>query len=373
MTDPISLPGWNEAARLGHCHRCDWAFVTITAAAGPDARCPHCAAAILQPLHTQVEHLPSTHPPELVAAPTLAPAGLERALRGFIRSIPLAPSDLTLARLRQRAQLCYLPRWLVDASVAATWQAEAGFDYEIVSHEEHFDGERNHWRSQEVTETRVRWEPRLGKLQRRYENVPVPALEEEALIRRQLGDFAAAQAAAYRPESLENAVVALPNRSPEDAWEEARPLFGQRARRDCKQAAGADHMRSFRWTPQFTAPQWTQLLLPVYATHYQDDDGRYRPILIHGQTGRVQGVRRASGARARRIALLLGLAAALLLLLSLAALLGGQFLDAPAAASLGVAALLLGLLAAAMAVTPLLVVALFNRAQTRSGPALFVR
>ena len=169
------------------------------------------------------------------------------------------------------------PRWLVDASVAATWQAEAGFDYEIVSHEEHFDGERNHWRSQEVTETRVRWEPRLGKLQRRYENVPVPALEEEALIRRQLGDFAAAQAAAYRPESLENAVVALPNRSPEDAWEEARPLFGQRARRDCKQAAGADHMRSFRWTPQFTAPQWTQLLLPVYATHYQDDDGPLSP------------------------------------------------------------------------------------------------
>lgn len=369
MTDPTPLPGWGDAARLYHCHRCDWAFVALAA----ERHCPHCAGDLLRPLDTPPAQLPAARPPEAVAAFTLAPAQIDAALRGFVRSIPLAPADLTVARLRSRLQPCYLPRWLVDASVAARWQAEAGFDYEIVSHEEQFEGERKQWRSQQVRETRIRWEPRLGQLQRRYENAAAPALEEDALTRRQLGEFAVDAALPYRPAHLAQAVAALPNRSPEDAWNDARPHFEQRAQAECQQAAAAQHLRAFRWAPRFSNLHWTQLLLPVYATHYQDEKGQYRPILIHGQSGQVHGERRASLARATRIALIVGVLAAAALLAGLALILSSHFLGVNLPPVLGAGALLLGAALAIAALAPPIVVWVFNRGQNRAGPGLFAR
>jgi len=51
------------------------------------------------------------------------------------------------------------------------------FNYEVVSHQERFSQNQGGWNSQEVTETRVRWELRRGRLDRVYSNNPIAALE----------------------------------------------------------------------------------------------------------------------------------------------------------------------------------------------------
>ena len=168
--------------------------------------------------------------------------------------------------------------------------------------------------------------------------------------------------------SLEGALVRLPNRSVEDVWPEALPRFQALAADECRRASRADHMREFTWNPHFEQQQWTQLLLPVYTTFYQDDAGIEHPILVHGQTGKVAGRRQASMRSARRLSIVFGLAAVALfavsmLLVMLSAL--GSVQDTPSGgalwATLGVfgvwSAMGLGILAMA----PVVYVWVFNR------------
>jgi hypothetical protein len=195
--------------------------------------------------------------------------------------------------------------WLVDADVTAEWDAEVGFDYDVVSHQERYaDGAG--WQTAEVRETRARWEPRVGRLQRHFDNVAVPALDSQVALQRVLGTFRLAGALAYHPGTLADAIVRAPDRIPETAWPEAAVALQQRAAQECRTAAGADHIREYRWAPVYANLAWTLMLLPVLATAYLDDDGIPQRVLIHGQTGQVYGAKRGSMERAKRISLTIG-------------------------------------------------------------------
>jgi hypothetical protein len=109
-----------------------------------------------------------------------------------------------------------------------------------------------------------------------------------------LGDYAVESASPYAPEVLAGAAVRLPNLEPEAAWPFARARLDQRVAADIQAAAGTQHLEQASLDLDYQALHWTQLLLPVYATAYQDDDGQWIPVLINGQTGRISGLRRAS-------------------------------------------------------------------------------
>ncbi|RMF01713.1 MAG: hypothetical protein D6768_09995, partial [Chloroflexi bacterium] len=259
-----------------------------------------------------------------------------------------APADLKAANLQRRLQRLYLPMWLVDSRANALWQAEAGFNYQAVSHRDRFEQGRGGWTEQQITETRVRWEPRLGRLERTYQNVTAPALEEHFQVMNALGKFKLADARPVRPDDLTGTTpVRLPNRSTTDAWPDAAAALQSVAADECRRAGRADHLREFRWQPQFSEKNWTLLLLPVATTYYLDDEQQPQPVLIHGQTGKLSGPRRASMRRARRVAFIIaGIAAAIFtvsLLVALASLLLPALL---AVAALGVAlAVIIGMLA----------------------------
>ena len=121
--------------------------------------------------------------------PVAQEATQEQILQGlhtFRASIPFAPADLNPRRLAGRLRRTYVPMWLVDGGVGAHWQAELGYDYDVVSYQDRFSDTAG-WESHEVTETRVRWEQRVGQLSRAYQNIPAPALEGFGLWRERLG------------------------------------------------------------------------------------------------------------------------------------------------------------------------------------------
>jgi hypothetical protein len=325
--------------------------------------CPHCFQAALNPLSEDVQGLPAVRPPEFVIPFALSDETLARRVEEFASPIPFPPEDLNAAALQSRLQPVSLPTWLVDAEVEALWEAEAGYDYQVVSHQEHYDDGRHGWVTREVEETRVRWEPRVGRLRRTYHNVPAPALEEDAALRQALGDWDQAAKEPYRLSLLAQAAVALPNRTPEGAWPAVVPALRQRAAQECQQAAEADHLRQFRWKPSYVNRHWTMLLVPVYTTYYQDSEGRARVLLIHGRTGQVDGARRGSMKRAQRRALTIGAVALLMLLLSL--LIVGAGLILPPLAVVGGVGGLLALLAGVGALVPIVRVWQFNRQQDR--------
>ena len=339
------------------CENCDWRFLT------PEStdlgRCPHCSQPGLSLLETDLSQLPYTQPPELTLLHALNQAQLNQAIQTFASGIPYPPQDLTPASLQARLKRVYLPMWLVDASVKATWKAEAGFDYQVVSHQDHYSG--SGWTSQQVKEGRIRWEPRLGRLERSYANLVAPALEDHPVLHKTLGAFDLAAARAYQPNDTLKAFVRLPDRPPQDAWSDAQLVLQNAAAEECRQAARADHLRQFAWQPEYKDQHWTQLLLPVYTAFYLADDQQPQTLLIHGQSGRTTGQRRASLQRATRSALITLGAAVLIFILGL--ILAGASVAFPPLLVLGILGMTLALVVGLGAIVPLARVWWFNRSQ----------
>lgn len=349
---------WPEYWAVANCPHCDWTYRL------PLARiplvCPHCGQERLLPIDAATDAPDGDSTPELVVPFATDAARLQPKLAAFAKGVWFRPEDLQPQTLISRLQAVYLPMWLVDSDVQAQWQAEMGFDYEVVSHQSRFDN--NNWQTREVKEGRVRWEPRLGTLQRHYANRAAPALEEHEVLLQRLGQFDVQASRPYQPNLIEDAIVRLPNRAPSDAWVDAAPIVQRAAAAECQQAAASQHIRDFRWQPTYTNQNWTQLLLPAYATFYRDDDGEPQTLLIHGQTGRVNGRRRASKKRARVWSLSIGTVAGLIFLVSLLlALLGWLEILPAAAVGLALLGAMLGIFVGLAALFPLVYVWNINR------------
>jgi len=366
--DRQPLPDWGAAwgfqPVLVVCDQCGWGYLSTEDLSRH--RCPHCFKTDLSilenPQETLEKGLPYNHPPELVLPFTLTPEKLAANLGQFSQGIPYPPADLNAESLTGRLQQIFIPVWLVDVGVRSDWQAEAGFNYEVVSHQEKYSQSQGGWKSQAVTETRVRWEPRRGHLDRGYPNNPVTALEGEIGLKKVLGKYQLDGAQAYVPEAARLTFVRLPDRNPEDAWRELLPSLQSAAAEDCRKAAAADHLRDFRWQPDFYNRNWSLLLLPLYATYYLDDGNQPQVVYLDGQSGSVSGERRASPQRARRTSLIILAAAGVILLISLIMALAGLVV-APllAVAGIGVvSAILVGF----AAIIPSVIAWQFNRSQT---------
>ena len=352
---------WQAHLEPAVCEICDWRF--LLPAGSPVQRCPHCFQADLALLDAKTDLAPFPHPPELLLPFTVAAGQVTEAIERFGKGIPFAPRDLAATSLLRRLRRVYLPMWLVDAQVQAQFQAEAGYDYEVVSHQERYTSDR--WQTHEVKETRIRWEARLGRLQRAYQNIPAPALEEEKILLDRLGGYELGEAEEYQPLALSQSFVHLPDRLPADAWAEAEGAFRGAAIRESMQAAEAQHIRDFQWSAQFEDKHWTQLLRPLYTTYYLDDEEKPRTVWVHGRTGQLYGQRRASMRRAQRVALFIGIAGAAFFLLAL--IMGLIGLALPALFVVAVVMAAVGFVLVAGALVPPLIAWNFNR-QARAHP-----
>ncbi len=349
---------WGREYVAAVCEDCDWSFLIF-----PDLQtmhCPHCYQSTLKPIpEGDDRELPYSRAPELVVPFQVTPESMDDGINKFASKIPFAPKDLTSQNLRSRLCRLFLPMWLVDAEVQAQWWAEVGFDYKVVSHQAHYDDHRGGWSSREVEEGRIRWEPRLGRLERHYHNISTPALEEDMVIKQEMGAFKLGEAVEYQVKEIENSFVRLPNRDTKDAWVEATPAIQTAAAEECRQAAGADHIRQFSWKSQYSNNNWTLMLLPLYTTYYLDAEKVAQPVFIHGQTGQISGVRRASMKRGQRMSLIILVIAVLIFLLSIILAIASVAL--PILLVIGVFGFAIALLTAAGAVVPIALVWQFNR------------
>jgi len=210
---------------------------------------------------------------------------------------------MQVERLVTRLERVVVPMWLVDGQVVGVWQARMGYDYQVESAQERFiDGKG--WTTQHLRETRIRWEPRAGRVRRSYENLAVSALEERerAVFQTRLGHYDLERATPYIPENMAGMSVRVPSLLPDEAWPDARTAFDSAAAADCRRGAGAQHHAEFELIADYEKLHWTQMLLPAFVTYYQDDAGHLFPVWVNGQSGRVNGVRRASMRKAWRIA-----------------------------------------------------------------------
>ncbi|MFN2166169.1 MAG: hypothetical protein ACK2U9_07880, partial [Anaerolineae bacterium] len=227
---------WGVPLTAIHCSKCGEAHLVTDV----PPRCPFCLEGPVEP---QPAYLPE-EPPEQAVDYQVSRIELRAALERWTKGIWFRPSDMQADKLTQRAQRYLIPLWLVDGQVQATWRADVGFDYQVVSYQDRYrDG--TGWSSQEVQESRIRWEPRVGRLERRYENLPAPALDDHRKLMGRLGEYNLSQRNAYTPETVDAAAVRIPTLEPDAAWPGAQTAFARAAQAECQEAAGADHIRDF--------------------------------------------------------------------------------------------------------------------------------
>ena len=361
VTDAADVAAvWGAALSAVHCPHCGAAHL-----APADAIPPLCPLCLQGPVVPQPAYL-RDEPPELVLPYAVSNRQLAGLLERWGEGVRFRPADLKADVMVGRARPYLAPLWLVDGRIAGPWRAEVGFDYEVISHQDRYSQGAG-WQSQEVTETRVRWEPRLGSLNRSYENLVVPALDDHRALIDRLGDFDLDQRTAYTPEAVADGAVRIPTVEPEAAWPDARTAFVRAAEADCRRAAGADHIRGFGIEATYDGLHWTQLLMPAYATWYREGD-RVWPVFVNGQNGRVSGIRRASTRRANTTSLVLGAVAVLMFLMGGLLALAGMAL--PPVGVVGALLLVAGLILAAIAPIPAISAWVFNRQSTQWAESL---
>lgn len=285
---------WGMPLHITGCSVCEHAFLVPDLSL--DILCPNCAQSKLTPQTAELR----SEPPEMAVPFTIQPGQVSSKLNEFIQKPWLKPDDFTHENLVSRLQKVFMPMWLVDCQVSGSWQGEAGFNYQVRTSQEFF--KNGSWQSREVTKTQVRWEPRLGFLSRMYYNVSTPAFNGYAQFIGKIGKFRLNQAVPYLKESLLDAIIRIPDLSPDNAWPIAQDNLKQVALNECQQAVAADYLRNFSIAADFNNPHWTQLLLPIYFTWYRTDDGTNIPVFMHGQTGDILGVRLASRQKGWKIA-----------------------------------------------------------------------
>ena len=304
---------WNTERQPAGCPHCRRVFLVLSDQTG--AVCPLCRQATLEPQPVRMR--PAE--PERILPFRVGKNKLRTIYEGFISGVWIKSEDFTTDRLLKRTIPVFWPLWLVDCEITGQWQMEAGFDYQVQSAKESFTG--GEWHSRKQIEDRVRWEPRLGDLNTHVDNVNVPALEEHRNREQLTGSYPVQRAQAFMADQLGNAVIEVPDLPPEDAWPLARPQVDKTAARICAKASGAQHQRNFAIKADYENQNWTQFLLPLYATFYQDDEGQPQIVIVNAQTGKINGPRLASAERGRKIAGIIAAAAGVLFFLAILSLL----------------------------------------------------
>lgn len=304
---------WHQHLQVVGCPTCGQHFLASQQLL--DSNCPTCPNETLQVL--DVDKIAATEliEPELIVPFMVSAETVNTSIRDFASSYYFTPQDLTPHNLQARMQRVLLPMYLVDSDVKTQWQAEVGYNYQVVSHTEEYQG--NAWKSVEKEETRVKWEQRTGTVTRHYDNVRAPALEQHDQIVAVLGKFQTWQTELFQAPEAIDSLIQLPDRDAADAWSDAEPLLLQRVEKECMQASEGQHIRQFKWQPTIANKHWTKLLLPTYTTYYLDDDGKRVSILIHGRSGKMIGAKVGSTKLAKRTAFMLGIAAVICFLIYL--------------------------------------------------------
>ncbi|MEM7244362.1 MAG: hypothetical protein AAF533_03410 [Acidobacteriota bacterium] len=295
---------WGRDLDVVACTRCRTAFHVPT---GDElVWCCWCAAESLEPAEERLcAEAPERRVPFAIDREN-ASQRLRAVCRGFFK-----PKDLRPARLAERLQKLWVPSWLVDSRMKGSWRAELGFNYQVVSHEEHYRS--GDWESKEVRETRVDWEPRLGTMDRVFENAAVPAWSQ----RHRLGDLLETlDGEGGEPADgavLDEAPVLVPDLAPDEVWPDAHQSLLGVLSGVLTEACGAQHLQRLVVQDEHSEQCWTLQLHPIWTTWYCAEDGRVVPLYLDGRAGTLHGELLGAPRRARRWALGFAAAAAVTL------------------------------------------------------------
>jgi len=276
LAAPRSL-GWGAERKSVRCTKCG---ATTTFDPGVSAsRCAFCATPAVVEAPSETDH---------VRPAGLLPFSVDRAsaaqrFRSWISGLWFRPNDLKEKASVTAMQGVYVPFWTFDALTHNRWTAEAGHRYTVQV------STLVNGRSVMRSETRIRWEPAAGFLEKVFDDVPVPASKGlPPGLARGIEPFPTGGLVPYDPQYLsgflaEEYAVDLPQ-----AVEAARERMTREIHAACGAQVPGDTFRNLSVSTAWSGLTCKNALLPVWISAYEYGGRPFR-FLVNGVTGKVDG------------------------------------------------------------------------------------
>lgn len=273
---PRSL-GWGAERKSVRCTKCG---ATTTFDPGVSAsRCAFCATPAVVEAPTASDHV---RPAGLLAFVVDQSAASQR-FRTWVSGLWFRPNDLKSKSSVTAMQGVYVPFWTFDALTHNRWTAEAGYHYTVQV--EAIENGKRVLRS----ETRTRWEPAAGFLEKPFDDVPVPASKGlPPGLARGIEPFPTGGLVPYDPQYLsgflaEEYAVDLP-----DAVTTAKERMTREIYAACGSEVPGDTHRNLQVSTAWSGLTCKNALLPVWISAYEYAGKPFR-FLVNGVTGKVDG------------------------------------------------------------------------------------
>lgn len=269
--------GWGTARKSVRCTKCG-ATTTLDPGAAAGA-CAFCGtpAVVEAPARSDLVR------PEGVLPFRISRDDAAGRFRTWLAGLWFRPDDLKSRSSLTKLQGVYVPFWTFDAATHSDWTAEAGYHYQVAVEEE------ENGRTVTRSETRTRWEPASGTLEKFFDDLPVAASRGlDQGMAQSIEPFPTHELSPYEPAFLsgflaEEYAVDLP-----EALGVAEGRMKDEIRAACGREVPGDTYRDLSVVSQFTGVSYKSALLPLWIAAYAYGGKPYR-FLVNGVTGRTAG------------------------------------------------------------------------------------
>jgi len=270
--------GWQTEKRYVKCQSCQ--AISVLDPSRQAQRCEFCGSAQLVPYEQSRE----SFRPESLLPFKLSEAQARDGIRAWYGRLWLAPNALKRSALTDKVKGVYLPYWIFDAHVAATWTADASHYYYTT--ETYQDGSG-------PTQTRqvqhVRWEPAAGSLTHFFDDDLVCAsvgVHPELL--RGIEPFPTTELKPYDPGYVAGWVVERYQIDLVSAAQAAREVMDAKLRAMCAAQVPGDTYRNLDVQARYSGQTFKHILAPVWLLSYNYGARAFQAVM-NGFTGAIQG------------------------------------------------------------------------------------
>lgn len=266
------------------CKSCG-ASVQLPPSSRRDLKCPFCDTAYVA--ESAAPAVGQVRPESLIPFKVDA-AGCRKSFGEWIGTGWFRPGDLKrLSRLDKIAGL-YLPFFTFDALASSTWTAMAGYYYYVTERVQVTENGRSVWKNKQVR--KVRWEPARGARRDRYDDVLVPAVQDQRLdlILKVYPYDTKGALVPYDPRYLAGFGVLNPDIPLKGVYGIAARSMQDDQERRCSGDVPGDTQKDLSVRTAFTEQTFKHLLCPLYVGSFRYRDKVY-PFVLNGETGKLYG------------------------------------------------------------------------------------
>jgi Zn finger protein HypA/HybF involved in hydrogenase expression len=266
---PDDARGWHAEKKSVRCQSCR--AISVFDAEKVGQRCEFCGSSQLVP-YTEIK---DAFRPESLLPLKVSETQARDLIRGWYGRQWFAPNRLRSVALTDTVHGIYLPYWTFDAAAHASWTAESGHYYTVMS------GKK--------AVVKVRWTPASGDLSHTFDDQLVCASKgvgPDSL--RAVEPFPTTALIPYDPAYLAGWTVERYQIDLISAARESRQRMEDELRRLCAAQVPGDTHRNLRVNSSFSDQRFKHILAPVWLLTYSYGAQSYQ-VVINGVTGRVAG------------------------------------------------------------------------------------